>query len=117
MSFIVNMASRDFTKVEQYLMTSAPGIKSLKDVEDGTIIPVEGWMVFTDDTDGKNVEICSIIASDKTVYAFQSMTARRSLMEIADIMGDESFSVVKLSGTTNAGRPYINLTLDVNSVC
>lgn len=116
MSLTITQKSRELNKIEQYLMTSAPGIKSLKDVPDGTSIPVDGWCIFEDDKDGKTVEICSIITPDRVVYAFQSMTARRSLLEIADIMGDSTFSVIKLGGTTKAGRPYINLTLDVDSI-
>lgn len=36
----IKETSRDFTEVEQYLMTIAPSIKGLKDVEDGTSIKV-----------------------------------------------------------------------------
>ena len=34
--------SREFTKVEKYLMTTAPDIESLKNIEDGSSIPVDG---------------------------------------------------------------------------
>ena len=116
MAITIKETSREFSKVELYLMTSAPNIKSLKDIEDGTSIPVAGWLTFDDEKNGTISTITSIITPDKEVYAFQSETARRSLVEVSDIMGDELYSVVKLSGLTKAGRPYINLTLDVDSI-
>ena len=48
MAIIINTQSRDFTEVEQYLMTLDRGIKSLKDVEDNTSIAVAGYLTFTD---------------------------------------------------------------------
>jgi len=109
--------SREFTKVEEYLMTVAPSIISMKDVEDGTIIPVDGTITFLDTKDdGEESEILSIITPDKTVYSLQSQTFKRSLNDILNIMGENSFSIVKISGKTNAGRDYINCILDVNSV-
>lgn len=116
MAVTIKEKSREFSKVELYLMTSAPSVKSLKDVDDGTSISVAGWLTFEDEKDGKIAEITSIITPDKEVFAFQSQTARNSLMEVSDIMGDDSYSVVKLSGLTKAGRPYINLTLDIDSI-
>ncbi len=109
--------SREFNKVEEYLMTVAPSIISMKDVEDGTIIPVDGTILFLDTKDdGEENEILSIITPDKTVYSLQSQTFKRSLNDILNIMGDAPFSIVKISGKTNAGRDFINCILDVNSV-
>jgi hypothetical protein len=114
----INKRSRDFTNVEEYLMTIAPSILSLKDVEDNTVIPVDGMLYFTDtkEDSGDEVEILSIITPDKTVYSCQSKTFKRSLEDIANIMGDNKFSIIKISGKTNNGRDFINCILDVNSV-
>lgn len=49
MAITINSQSKDFTEVEQYLMTLDRGIKSLKDVEDNTSIPVAGYLTFTDE--------------------------------------------------------------------
>ena len=38
----IKTVSREFTEVEQYLMTIAPSIQSVKEVEDGTHITVDG---------------------------------------------------------------------------
>jgi len=110
--------SREFTKVEEYLMTVAPSIRSLKDVEDNTVIPVAGTLNFLDTKEDTNeeVEVLSIITPDKQVYSCQSKTFKRSLYDIQSIMGDQPFSIIKISGKTNAGRDYINCILDVSSV-
>lgn len=49
MAITINTQSRDFTEVEQYLMTLDRGIKSLKDVDDDTSIAVAGYLTFTDE--------------------------------------------------------------------
>jgi len=110
--------SREFTEVEKYLMTIAPSIKSMKEVEDGTVIEVDGTLLFNDTKEdtGETVEILSIITPDLQVYSCQSKTFKRSLEDISNIMDGKKFAIVKISGKTNAGRDYINCTLDVNSV-
>lgn len=117
MSIIIKDMSRDFTEVEQYLMTKNPGITSMKDVEDGTSIKVDGVLTFTDTKDnGESVDILSIITPEKEVYSCQSATFKRSLNDIIEIMHEKEFSVKKISGTTKAGRPYIDCVLDVEAL-
>ena len=109
--------SREFTKVEQYLMTVAPSIISAKDVEDGTKITVTGVLEFTDiKDDGTETEIMSIITPDNGVYSCQSSTFKRSIHDIMEIMDGEPFTIVKTSGETKAGRDYINCFLDTDSI-
>ena len=117
MAITINTQSRDFTEVEQYLMTLDRNIQSLKDVEDNTSITVAGYLTFTDEKDnGESVDILSIITPDNEVFSCQSETFKRSFGNITNIMHDKSFSIIKLSGTTKNGRPYINCSLDVKSV-
>lgn len=108
--------SREFTDVERYLMTMDNSIISMKDVEDGTSIPVDGYLEFTDSKKDGDVDIMSIITPDKKVYSMQSATFKKDVKNIAEIMHGKSFSVIKRSGTTNAGRPYITASLDISSV-
>lgn len=117
MSITINSQSKDFTEVEQYLMTLDRGIKSLKDVEDNTSIPVAGYLTFTDEKEnGDSVDILSIITPDNDVFSCQSSTFKRSFGNIAAIMHGKQFSIIKVGGTTKAGRPYIDCALDVKSV-
>lgn len=117
MAITINTQSKDFTEVEQYLMTLDRGIKSLKDVEDNTSIPVAGYLTFTDEKEnGDSVDILSIITPDNEVFSCQSAIFKRRFDNIANIMYDKQFSVIKVSGTTKSGRPYIDCALDVKSV-
>lgn len=117
MAITIKNPSRDFTEVEQYLMTLDRGIVSLKDVEDNTSIPVAGYLTFTDEKDnGDSVDILSIITPDNEVFSCQSATFKRSFDNIVNIMHDKPFSIIKVSGTTKAGRPFIDCGLDVKSV-
>lgn len=110
--------SRDFSEVEQYLMTIAPTIVSMKDVEDGEHITVDGILTFEDvkETTGEEVEVMSVITPEKQVYSCQSATFKRSLNDISNIMKGKPFTVIKMSGKTKAGRDYINCVLDVDSL-
>ena len=114
----INNRSREFTSVEEYLMTIAPSIKSMKDVEDNTVIAVDGLLTFTDikEETGEEVEVLSIITPDKEVFSCQSKTFKRSVEDISNLMKGEPFSIIKISGKTKNGRDYINCILDVNSV-
>lgn len=114
---IIN-TSREFDNVETYLMTISPAIKSMKDVADGTVIRVDGYMFFEDvkENTGEISEIMSVITPEKEVYSCQSQTFKRSLTDIHSIMGEKKFSIVKTSGVTKAGRDYINCILDVASI-
>lgn len=109
--------SREFTKVEKYLMTTAPDIESLKNIVDGESILVDGFLIFDDIKDSGEVqELVSIITPDKKVYSGQSATFRQSLKDIESVMDGEKFSIIKISGKTKAGRDYINCTLDTSNL-
>ena len=117
MAITINSQSKDFTEVEQYLMTLDRGIQSLKDVEDNTSISVAGYLTFTDEKEnGDSVNILSIITPDNEVFSCQSQTFKRSFDNITNIMHGKQFSIIKVSGSTKAGRPYIDCALDVKSV-
>lgn len=110
--------SREFNKVETYLMTLSPAIISLKTVEDGVKIPVDGFMVFKDvkEETGEASEIMAVITPERTVYCCQSATFKRSFMDIYSIMDGHPYQVIKTSGETKSGRQYINCILDVDSL-
>lgn len=110
-------ASREFNNVEKYIMMLSPEIRSGKDLEDGEKFTVEGYLVFTDEKeDGSEVEVMSILTTDKKVYSFQSSTLRRSIEEIWEVMEGKPFTAVKTSGKTRAGRDYINCYLDTDGL-
>ena len=109
--------SREFTKVEKYLMTTAPDIEPLKNIDDDESIQIDGFLIFDDIKDNGDVqEIVSIITPDKKVYSGQSATFKKSLKDIESVMDGEKFSIIKISGKTKVGRDYINCILDVSNL-
>lgn len=117
MAIRIDTQSKDFTEVEQYLMTLDRGIKSLKDVKDNTSIPVAGFLTFTDEKEnGDDVDVLSIITPDNEVFSCQSATFKHSFNNIYNIMHGKQFSIIKVSGKTKAGRPFIDCALNVKSV-
>lgn len=114
----IKNCSREFSEVEQYLMTIASSIVSMKDVPDGTHITVDGILTFEDtkESTGEIAEILSIITPEKEVFSCQSSTFKRSIRDISNIMKGKSFTIVKTSGKTKAGRDFINCELDIQSL-
>ena len=109
--------SRELSEIEQYLMTADNGIISMKDVEDGKSIKVAGWLEFTDTKEnGEVAEMLSVLDDENNAYTTQSATFKESFHNIANIMGDKPFAIVKISGQTKAGRDYVNCTLDKSSI-
>lgn len=114
----IKETSREFTPVEKYLMTKSPHITSMKDVADGEKITVDGYLTFDDvkEKTGEVVEVLSIITPDKKVFSCQSATFKRSVSDIHDVMETATFTIIKISGKTKAGRDFINCILDVDSI-
>lgn len=110
--------SKEFNEVEKYLMTIAPSIISMKDVEDGEHITVDGILMFEDvkEDTGETAELMSIITPEKHVYSCQSATFKRSVRDISNIMNGKPFTIIKTSGKTKANRDYINCVLDVENL-
>ena len=109
--------SKELTKIEQYMLTIDKGAESMKDVPDGTSIPVSVWCCYEDEKeDGTTTDITAIMDTSGKVYAFQSATFRRSLKHIHEVFGNEPYAIIKESGKTKAGRDFIDCRLDYNSV-
>jgi len=108
----ITRTSKELTKEEKYLMTKSPSIVSIKDIPDNTEIQVYAWCEYNDVShDGEETNLLSIMDNEFNVYACQSATFKRNFYDLVDIFEDEMFTIKKISGTTNAGRPYINCDL------
>ena len=112
----ITFKSREFTPAETYLMTKSPSIISAKDLEDGYTLNADGYLEYEDENaKGETSYMMSIIGTDgfgdKVVISTQSATFKRNFEDIAGILGDEPFTIKKISGTTKAGRPYVNCDL------
>ena len=113
----ITNATKEYTPIERYLMTTAPTIKTIKSLADGDVINVAGYIEFVDEKeDGTVSELMSIITTDKSVYSTQSVTFKRSIKDIETVMQEFPFPVKKISGQSKAGRKYIDCVLDIDSL-
>ena len=103
--------SKELTKRVSYKMTLDPAIKKMKDFI-GVRIDVAAYCLYSDtNKDGKEVEVLSIMDTDGGVCATNSNTFKRDFMNIADLMGDEEYTIEVISGQSKAGREFITCTL------
>lgn len=111
--------SRDFTAKEIYNMTQDKAVISVKNVPTGTILHVNGYVMFEDaNKDGETSEILSIIGANADgeveVWACQSATFKRSFMDIVEIVTqsgmniDDGIDIQKLDGEAKSGRAYVD---------
>lgn len=108
----IKFMSKEFSKADQYMMTKSPSIISVKDVPDDTLLEVDGYLEYEDENArGEVAEMLSIKGIDGTVWSCQSATFKRNFKDIANIFGDEIFTIKKISGVTNAGRDFVNCDL------
>ena len=111
----ITFESREFTPTEKYLMTKSPSIISVKNVEDGTILEVKGYLQYEDeDQNGKTSYMTSLIGisnGEQVVWSTQSKTFVVNFVDISEIFDNSDFTIKKISGTTKAGRPYVNCDL------
>lgn len=113
----IKRKTRNFTKVEEYLLTKAPTIKTVKTLQDGDVINVAGYLEFVDEKDdGTTAELMSIITTDNMVYSTQSLTFKRSIKDIETVMQEFPFPVKKISGQSKAGRNFVDCVLDIDSL-
>ena len=117
MSMEITNRSRELTEIEEYVMTLDNGIVSMKDVDDGAVIKVSAYLEFTDTkSDGTTAQLLSILGEDGVAYSTQSETFKNSFRDIAKVMKDKNFAIIKSSGTTKNGRAYVNCMLDKSSI-
>ena len=106
--------SKELTKEQTYLLTKSPSVLPVKDIEDGSELTVVAFLTYEDvNSKGETSNILSIMGENNEVWACQSETFKRSFNDLVEIMGVDGFTIKKLSGTTKAGRPYVNCDLVV----
>lgn len=107
--------SREFTKVEQYLLTQSQDAISLKDIEDGTSILVDGYIIYDITKNDETKTLLSLITDEKKVYTTISQTFMNEFANIWELFEGQPTSIIKKSGTTKNGRDFITCTLDVSA--
>lgn len=105
----VTKASKELTKREQFKLTKSQQPILIKDLEDGVEITPDYWAIY-EDTD-KDTEVLSIVDTEGQVLSTISETFKKNFLDIADIFQDEDYTIKKISGTTKAGRSFVNCDL------
>lgn len=112
----ITFQSREFTPTEKYLMTKSKSIISVKNVEDGTLLEVTGYLHYEDEDRNGNIScmtsIMGVSNGEQVVWCTQSKTFVDNFVDMADFFGGEGFTIKKISGVTkNTQRPYVNCDL------
>lgn len=112
----ITKQGKEFSKVELYLMTADKGIKSVKNIEDGTTLQVIGYLEYDDvNAKGEESHLLSIMGEREDgrqeVWCCQSQTFKDSFYEIANLFGEDHFGITKISGVSKSDRPYVDCKL------
>lgn len=112
----ITKLGKEFSKVELYLMTADKGIRSVKNVEDGTTLQVIGYLEYDDvNAKGEESHLLSIMGEREDgrqeVWCCQSQTFKDSFYEIANLFGEDHFGITKISGVSKSNRPYVDCKL------
>lgn len=111
---ILKECSKEMSAKDKYALTISPKMKVVKNLDDGTQIEVNKWLMFRDTKEdtGEVTDIFSFMDNEGNSYCTQSTTLIRSFNDICTILGyDVDFTIEKISGTTKAGRPYVDIAL------
>jgi len=95
------------SKVEQF--KAVKNAHSVKDLPDGFELGLEFINYIDEKQDGKEVEILAVKGSDNEYYGTNSTTFIHDYLEIVDMFVDcdETFTVVKDSNVSKAGRQFV----------
>lgn len=94
-----NYAGKDF-----YKLTKSNSVKRMSDIDETDVVTVNGFVIYHDDESDADI---TAIDTDNGAYATNSATFRRTLEEIADIMGEFPIDIKVGHGVSKNGRAFI----------
>ena len=101
--------SQEFSNLEVYNMTKSHKLNTLKNLENGAKLEVEGFMEWEDTNEetGEATELMSLITTDGETYVTQSDTFKRDFFDIVEIF-EHKFPIMIEHGVgkSKAGREY-----------
>lgn len=104
--------SEGLTKKDIFRMSHGNNVTSIKDLEDGTEIYPEEYVLYNDiNSKGEETEILAIKDKSGVLYACQSNTFKREFFDMVDEFSLD-FSLIKISGETKNGRLFISCALN-----
>ena len=101
--------SQEFSNLEVYNMTKGHKLNTLKNLENGAILEVAGFMEWEDTNEetGEATELMSLLTTDGAAYVTQSDTFKCDFLDIIEIF-DHKFPITIEHGVgkSKAGREY-----------
>ena len=101
--------SQGFSNLEVYNMTKSHKLNTLKNLEDGEKLEVEGFMEWEDTNEetGEATELMSLLTTDGETYVTQSDTFKRDFFDIVEIFERKfPITIEHGIGKSKAGREY-----------
>ena len=101
--------SQEFSNLEVYNMTKSHKLNTLKNLEDGEKLEVEGFMEWEDTNEetGEATELMSLLTTDGETYVTQSDTFKRDFFDIVEIFERKfPITIEHGIGKSKAGREY-----------
>ena len=93
-------------------MGESKGVAKMNDEELDKVYPVDAYVLYRkEDSKGEPVTLLAIL-SGKEVITAQSETLRKAFVEIADLMGEDPFSVRFEAAQSKNGRRFVYCVLD-----
>lgn len=102
----------EISKKDLYKMTKGDTVSVRDGV--GVIFKTAAYILYQDTNQrGENVEVLSIMTSDRTVYSTISETFKTRFFDIVETFGDElpDTDILITEGTSKAGRQYASCTI------
>ena len=101
--------SQEFSNLEVYNMTKSHKLNTLKNLEDGAKLEVEGFMEWEDTNEetGESTELMSLLTTDGMAYVTQSDTFKLDFFDIVEILEHKfPITIEHGVGKSKAGREY-----------
>ena len=100
-------ASREFTVKEIYNMTRGQHNLQIKQIKDGEVMHVTGWLKYEDVNSSGAVVPLLAIETDMGIVAGSSPTFEKEFFYIAGLFDNKpGFDIAKVTGVSKNGRTY-----------
>ena len=105
-----NIANLKEDKRTLYKLCKARG-NNVKDLEANSEHPVDAYLLYTDvNSKGDEQRVLTIMSGELKMQTI-SKTFIESFLEVADLMGDEEYSIKIIKDITKAGREFVSCEL------
>lgn len=105
-----NIANIKEDKRTLYKLCKARGT-NVKDLDANSEHPVDAFLLYTDvNSKGDEQTVLTIMSGDLKMQTI-SKTFISSFLEVADLMGDDAYSIKIIKDITNAGREFVSCEL------